>query len=63
MIYGIHTVGEAVQSRGRALEYVAFSAGRSDARVQRLVEACRAAGVAVRFLPRRQLDRLAGTPA
>ncbi len=61
VIYGIRAVGEALESRRRALEYVAFSAGRNDARVQRLAEACRALGVAARFLPRRQLDRLAGT--
>jgi 23S rRNA (guanosine2251-2'-O)-methyltransferase len=61
VIYGIHAVGEAVKSRGRTMEYVAIARERHDARVQTVIDAARSAGVAVRFLPRDQLDRLAGT--
>ncbi|MGH9600984.1 MAG: 23S rRNA (guanosine(2251)-2'-O)-methyltransferase RlmB [Terriglobales bacterium] len=63
VIYGIHAVEEALKARGRGFEYVAVAAGRRDARIEELVAACRSAGVAVRFEPRNQLDRLAGTAA
>jgi 23S rRNA (guanosine2251-2'-O)-methyltransferase len=63
VIYGIHAVEEALKAQGRAFEYVGVARERKDARVQRVVEACRAAGVAVRFLPREQVERLAGNAA
>jgi len=61
VIYGIHAVEEALKSRGRAFEYVLVASGRRDARIEQMVAECRAAGVAVRFEPRIQLDRLAKT--
>ena len=63
MIYGIHPVEAALKARGRAFEYVAVASGRRDARIEQVVAACRTAGVAVRFEPRIQLDRLVGTAA
>ena len=63
VIYGIHAVEEALKARGRAFEYVGVARERKDARVQRIVEDCRSAGVAVRFLPRAQVERLAGNAA
>jgi len=60
-IFGIHAVEEALAARGRAFEYVAVAIGRSDARVQKIAQQCRAAGVAVRAMPRDQLTRLART--
>jgi 23S rRNA (guanosine2251-2'-O)-methyltransferase len=63
VIYGIHAVEEALKARGRAFEYVGVARERKDSRVQRIVEDCRAAGVAVRFLPREQVERLAGNEA
>jgi 23S rRNA (guanosine2251-2'-O)-methyltransferase len=63
VIYGIHAVEEALKARGRAFEYVGVARERKDSRVQRIVEDCRAAGVAVRFLPREQVERLAGNVA
>ena len=63
VIYGIHAVEEALKARGRAFEYVGVARERKDARVQRIVEGCRAAGVVVRFLPREQVERLAGNTA
>ena len=60
IIYGLNPVLEALRARGRALEYVAVARERHDQRMQRLIDAARAAGVSVRFLPREQLDRLAG---
>jgi 23S rRNA (guanosine2251-2'-O)-methyltransferase len=61
IIFGIHAVEEALASRGRAFEYVAVAAGRGDVRVQKIAQLCRAAGVAVRAMPRDQLTRLART--
>lgn len=61
IIFGVHAVEEALAARGRAFEYVAVAPGRGDARIQKIVELCRAAGVAVRSMPRDQLTRLART--
>ncbi len=63
IIYGIHPVSEALKARGRAFEYVAIARDRHDARLQRLLEQCRAAGVPVRHIPHDQLTRLAQTAA
>ncbi|MFB3814014.1 MAG: 23S rRNA (guanosine(2251)-2'-O)-methyltransferase RlmB [Terriglobales bacterium] len=61
VIYGLHPVEEAVRSRPRALDYVAVSRERHDARLQRVIDQCRAAGVSLRFAPREELTRLART--
>ena len=59
-IYGINTVGEALKARGRAFEWVGVAKERHDLRLQRVIEECRRQGVAVRFLARAELDRMAG---
>lgn len=59
-IYGINTVAEALKARGRAFEWVAVAKDRHDLRLQRVIEECRKIGIAVRFLPRPELDRLVG---
>ena len=61
VIYGINPVLEAIRARGRGVEYVALARDRHDARLQRVIDAARAAGVSVRFLPREQVERLAGS--
>jgi 23S rRNA (guanosine2251-2'-O)-methyltransferase len=61
MIFGIHAVEEALEARGRGFEYVAVLSGRGDARIQKIAQLCRAAGVPVRAMPRDQLTRLAHT--
>ncbi|HUR37136.1 MAG TPA: 23S rRNA (guanosine(2251)-2'-O)-methyltransferase RlmB [Terriglobales bacterium] len=61
VIYGIHAVEEALRSRGRAFDYVAVAKDRKDAKLQRIVTACREVGVAVRFEERDQLTRIART--
>ncbi|HKE31522.1 MAG TPA: 23S rRNA (guanosine(2251)-2'-O)-methyltransferase RlmB [Candidatus Angelobacter sp.] len=61
VIYGIHAVEEALAARGRGFEYVAVATGRNDNRLRKIAELCRAAGVAVRTIPRDQLTRLANT--
>jgi 23S rRNA (guanosine2251-2'-O)-methyltransferase len=62
-IYGIHAVSEALKAQGRAFEWVGVAKERHDLRLQRVVEACRRNGVVVRFVPRPELDRMAGNNA
>lgn len=62
VIYGIHPVEEAVQS-GRTVDYVAVAKDRRDAKIQRIVDSCRKAGVSVRFVPREELTRMTQTAA
>jgi 23S rRNA (guanosine2251-2'-O)-methyltransferase len=62
-IYGINAVAEALKARRRAFEWVAVSKERHDLRLQRVVNECRRQGVAVRFLMRPELDRMAGNNA
>jgi 23S rRNA (guanosine2251-2'-O)-methyltransferase len=59
IIFGIHAVEEALTARGRGFEYVAVAPGRGDARIQKIAQLCRSAGVPLRTLPRDQLTRLA----
>jgi 23S rRNA (guanosine2251-2'-O)-methyltransferase len=59
-IYGINAVEEALKARGRAFAWVGVAKERHDLRLQRVVEECRRQGVAVRFLARTELDRMAG---
>ncbi len=54
-------VEEALEARGRGFEYVAVLSGRGDARIQKIAQLCRTAGVPVRAMPRDQLTRLART--
>ena len=61
IIFGIHAVEEALEARGRGFEYVAVLSGRGDARIQKIAQLCRTAGVPVRAMPRDQLTRLART--
>src|SRR5229473_1605346 len=62
-IYGINAVAEALKARGRTFEWVGVSKERHDLRLQRVVDECRRQGVAVRFLIRPELDRMAGNNA
>ncbi|HEY7615739.1 MAG TPA: 23S rRNA (guanosine(2251)-2'-O)-methyltransferase RlmB [Terriglobales bacterium] len=58
-LYGINTVSEALKARGGAFEWVGVARERHDLRLQRVVEECRRQGIAVRFLSRAELDRMA----
>jgi 23S rRNA (guanosine2251-2'-O)-methyltransferase len=62
-IYGINPVAEALKARGRAFEWVGVAKERHDLRLQRVIEECRRNGVALRFLSRPELDRMAGNNA
>jgi 23S rRNA (guanosine2251-2'-O)-methyltransferase len=59
IIFGIHAVEEALSARQRAFDYVAVASGRGDARIRRIEQLCRSAGVPVRAMSREQLSRLA----
>jgi 23S rRNA (guanosine2251-2'-O)-methyltransferase len=61
VLYGIHSVSEALRSRAQRIDYVAIARERHDAKLQRIIDDCRATGISVRFLPRPHLDRTART--
>src|SRR5919198_844594 len=63
VIYGINSVAEALKARGRGFEWVGVAKERKDVRLQRIIEECRRNSIAVRFLPRIELDRMASTGA
>ncbi len=63
LIYGINSVNEALKTRGRAFEFISIAKERHDLRLQRLIEECRRIGLPVRFVPRAELDRMAGNVA
>ena len=56
-------MAEALKARGRAFAWVGVARERHDLRLQRVVDECRRQGVAVRFLERAELDRMAGNNA
>src|SRR4030081_848233 len=62
-IYGINAVTESLKARGRSFEWVGVAKERHDLRLQRVVDECRRQGIAVRFVPRPELDRMAGNNA
>jgi len=63
VLYGLHPVEEAVRSGAGRLDQVMLARERKDARLERLAEICRAAGVRVSLESREQLTRMARTDA
>src|ERR1017187_2736012 len=63
VLYGLHPVEEAVRSGSRRLDSVMLARERSDARLERLADLCRAAGVRISLERRDQLTRLSRTDA
>ena len=59
---GIHPVREALRA-GLPLDRVVVVKGAAGPRLQELIELCRERGIPVRFEPRAQLDRAAGSAA
>lgn len=57
VLYGIHAIAEALKRGGRRFDYVAVSRDRTDPRLQRILDDCRAQGISVRFVPREDIDR------
>lgn len=56
-------MAEALKARGRAFAWVGVAKERHDLRLQRVVDECRRQGVAVRFVGRAELERMAGNNA
>jgi 23S rRNA (guanosine2251-2'-O)-methyltransferase len=63
VLYGLHPVEEALKAGQRSFDHVLVARERHDDRLERLVDACRQAGVRVRQEPREQLTLAAQTPA
>ncbi|MGP8258929.1 MAG: 23S rRNA (guanosine(2251)-2'-O)-methyltransferase RlmB [Acidobacteriaceae bacterium] len=63
VLYGLHPVEEAVRSGARRLDCVLLARERGDARLERLAQLCRDAGVRVTLESRDQLTRMARTDA
>jgi 23S rRNA (guanosine2251-2'-O)-methyltransferase len=63
VLYGLHPVEEAVRSGSRRLDSVILSRERGDAKLERLAELCRSAGIRVSLEPRDQLTRISRTDA
>jgi 23S rRNA (guanosine2251-2'-O)-methyltransferase len=61
VLYGLHPVEEAIRSGARPLNHVSFARERHDARLEKLADACRKAGIRMTFEPREHLTRLART--
>jgi 23S rRNA (guanosine2251-2'-O)-methyltransferase len=61
VIFGINAVAEALRARGRAFQWVGMAKERNDLRLQKLIQECRQINLPVRFLPRTELDRMAGS--
>jgi 23S rRNA (guanosine2251-2'-O)-methyltransferase len=59
----MNSVAEALKARGKAFQWVGVAKERRDLRLQRVIEECRRISIPVRFLPRVELDRMAGTGA
>ncbi len=63
VLYGLHSVEEALRAGRRRFDHVLVARERHDDRLARLTAECRAAGVRLRQEPRDHLTQLAGTPA
>ena len=61
VLYGLHSVEEALKAGRRRFDHVLVSRERHDERLSRLVAECRQAGIRVRQEVRDQLTHLAGT--
>ncbi len=63
VLYGLHSVEEALKAGKRRFDHVQVAHERNDVRLEKLVALCRQAGVRVRQESREQLTLLAQTPA
>lgn len=62
VLYGLHPVEEALRAGSRQFDHICVARERHDQRLQRVIDACREAGVRLRFEPREHLTKLARTP-
>src|SRR5579871_423889 len=63
VLYGLHAVEEALRAGKRRFDHVLVARERHDERLERIVAACREAGVRVRQESREQLTQVAQTAA
>lgn len=63
VLYGLHAVEEALRAGRRRFDHVLVARERHDERLERIVQACRQAGVRVRTEPREQLTHIAQNAA
>ena len=63
VLYGLHAVEEALRAGRRRFDHVLVARERHDDRLDRVIAACREAGVRVRTEPREQLTQTAKTTA
>jgi 23S rRNA (guanosine2251-2'-O)-methyltransferase len=63
ILFGLHPVEEALRSGTRKFDHICIARERMDARLEKLVQACREAGVKMRMDTRDQLTKLARTEA
>jgi len=63
VLYGLHAVEEALRAGRRRFDHVLVARERHDERLERLIGACRLAGIRVQPEPRAQLSLAAGTEA
>lgn len=61
ILYGVHPIEEALRAGRRRFDHVLVARERHDARLEKLIAACREAGVRVRQESREQLTQMAGT--
>ncbi|MGA2887732.1 MAG: 23S rRNA (guanosine(2251)-2'-O)-methyltransferase RlmB [Terracidiphilus sp.] len=62
VLYGLHSVEEALKAGRRRFDHVLVARERDDVRLERLVALCRESGLRVRQESRDQLTELAKTP-
>ena len=63
ILFGLHPVEEALRSGTRKFDHICIARERQDVRLEKLVQACRDAGVKMRLDTRDQLTKLARTEA
>ena len=63
VLYGVHSVEEALKAGRRRFDHVLVARERDDLRIEKLVAALRQAGIRVRQESRDQLTLIAKTPA
>ena len=63
ILYGVHSVEEALRAGRRRFDHVMVARERYDDRLARLIAQCRGAGIRIRQEPREELTQLAGTAA
>ncbi len=63
ILFGLHPVEEALRSGTRKFDHICVARERQDVRLEKLIQACRDAGVKMRLDTRDQLTKLARTEA